>query len=77
MLASIAILPSSKSQGVSPAASRTSAATSASRESLQASSPSRRIAASTRTAERPRAAVWLGPATLNTAASVYGKTGLL
>ena len=71
-MASIAIRPSSNSHGVRPPRTTTEVATRKLRVSRYASSPSSRIAASTSTAESPRATLWLGPVTLKTPARTYG-----
>ena len=70
--ASMAILPSSKSQGVKPASTRTIPATIQLSLTRQTSSASRRTAARTSTVESPRATDWLGPVSSNTPASRYG-----
>ena len=70
--ASMATLPSSKSQGVSPARTTTIVATRLLPVSRLASSPRRRIAASTSAAENPRATCASGPVILKIPASTYG-----
>ena len=63
---SSATRPISKSHGVSPATTSVTTATRSSLVSLLASRPRRRTAASTSTAEKPRATSLCGPVTRKT-----------